>query len=197
MKLGSELHCRKTKEFPQLEAYSIQGGSTDFRCLGKPSAALEATELGWEWMLSGCSASSWKDHWGNPSRSTACRIVFIHPICSFPVMESCLKCPRNWRKGCQRGLGNYVFQVITKCWNIPAIRRLPEPEPGEGAQIQVWASPVEREGLSQVYQQKRSRNTWGCFWSMQTVDQILLYKITKQTAATFCYKCGRNLTEMK
>lgn len=115
MKLGSELHCGKTKEFLQLVVYSIWGSSTDFRCSGKPSVALEATELGWEWMLSGFSASSWKDHWGSPFRSTACRIVFIHPICCFPVMESCLKCPRNWGKGCQgslqRGMADCIFQV--------------------------------------------------------------------------------------
>lgn len=45
-KLGSELHCEKTKDFLQLAACSVQGGSTDLRCSGKPSVALEAMKLG-------------------------------------------------------------------------------------------------------------------------------------------------------
>ena len=47
-KLGSELRCGQTKDFLQLAAYSVQGSGTDFRCLGKPSVALEAMKLGWE-----------------------------------------------------------------------------------------------------------------------------------------------------
>lgn len=45
---GSELRCGQTKDFLQLAAYSVQGSGTHFRCLGKPSVALEAMKLGWE-----------------------------------------------------------------------------------------------------------------------------------------------------
>lgn len=62
----------------------------------------------WNWaeqaMLSGCSHSSWKDHWRSHSQSTFCKIASIQPIWCLLVMESCLNCPTNRGKDCQGSL---------------------------------------------------------------------------------------------
>ena len=180
-KLGSELRCGQTKDFLQLAAYSVQGSGTDFRCLGKPSVALEAMKLGWErsvfWPL--CFQLE------RPLRK---------PI-SQHFLQNCLH-PSHLVFSSDGGLPETSLKLRKEMPDVPLERRgwlvcsrwtrnscfMPAVN-GQGtwAWGLSWGTNVsslggETDGLSHFYQERRSWNAQSCFWSMPTTHQTLLQK---------------------
>ena len=180
-KLGSELRCGQTKDFLQLAAYSVQGSGTDFRCLGKPSVALEAMKLGWErsafWPL--CFqlerplrkpiSQHFLQNCLHPSH-----LVFSSdgglPETSLKLRKELPDVPTE-RHGwlvCSRWTRNACF--------MPAVNGQGTWAWGLSLGTNVSSLGGETDGLSHFYQERRSWNAEGCFWSMPTTHQTLLQK---------------------
>lgn len=179
-KLGSELLCEKTKEFPRLAAYSIWGASQTSGARGSHLQLRGSESKAENHVLSDHSASSWKGHWGSQSHGTFCKIVSIHPIWCFLGMSSPWNIPETeeWaaRLSPERHQGE-----SQNAYFMPATHTHRWPEPGAGEALRHRSEQLAWGGRDcHTYRKKRSRNTHCCFWSMQTTEQTPLDEITKQ-----------------